>query len=128
MRFRHTMMLRAGLVLGIAALLGTAPGCGRNHEAALHIAAGKDKAAIGRAALREEFAVTGDSYDHRTVNPFRAAVREPLSTFSIDVDTASYSNVRRFLTEGRLPPPYALRVEEMLNYFTYQNPQPQDPH
>ena len=43
----------------------------------------------------------------------------PRSTFSVDVDTASYANVRRFLTEGRLPPPDAVRIEEMVNYFPY---------
>lgn len=62
-----------------------------------------------------------------------AAVREhdfmhvadaPLSTFSIDVDTASYSNVRRFLTSGQLPPPDAVRVEELVNYFRYAYPEP----
>ena len=52
-------------------------------------------------------------------NRFRSVDEHPLSTFSIDVDTASYANVRRFLNEGRLPPPDAVRVEEMLNYFKY---------
>jgi len=50
---------------------------------------------------------------------FRRVADAPLSTFSIDVDTASYTNVRRFLREGRLPPPDAVRVEELLNYFRY---------
>lgn len=49
-----------------------------------------------------------------------------LSTFSIDVDTASYANTRRFLTNGQLPPPSAVRVEEFLNYFTYEYPQPEN--
>ena len=49
---------------------------------------------------------------------------QPVSTFSIDVDTASYSNVRRLLAEGRLPPPDAVRIEEMLNYFDYDYPAP----
>ena len=51
---------------------------------------------------------------------------EPRTTFSIDVDTASYSNVRRFIEGGRLPPPNAVRVEEMINYFDYDLPPPQD--
>jgi Ca-activated chloride channel family protein len=50
----------------------------------------------------------------------------PLSTFSIDVDTASYSNVRRFLNSGKLPPPDAVRIEEMINYFSYEYPNPKD--
>jgi Ca-activated chloride channel family protein len=66
-----------------------------------------------------------ETYDHIVDNPFLAAARNPLSTFSIDVDTASYSNVRRFLTEGRLPPAGAVRIEELLNYFTYEDPPPQ---
>jgi len=51
---------------------------------------------------------------------------DPLSTFSIDVDAASYSNVRRFITEGQKPVPDAVRIEEMINYFDYDYPQPHD--
>ena len=50
---------------------------------------------------------------------------QPLSTFSIDVDTASYANVRRFLDSGRLPPRDAVRIEELVNYFRYDYPQPE---
>lgn len=53
-----------------------------------------------------------------------AVVDQPFSTFSIDVDTGSYANMRRFLNGGRLPPPDAVRVEEMINYFPYQYAQP----
>jgi len=52
-------------------------------------------------------------------NKFRRPIDQPLSTFSIDVDTASYTNVRRFLNEGRLPPADAVRVEELINYFRF---------
>ncbi|HLQ46539.1 MAG TPA: VWA domain-containing protein, partial [Planctomycetaceae bacterium] len=52
-------------------------------------------------------------------NPFASPLQEPLSTFSIDVDTAAYSNMRRFLTQGSWPPPDAVRIEELVNYFTY---------
>lgn len=70
-----------------------------------------------------------EAYDHIVENAFLAADRNPLSTFSIDVDTASYSNVRRFLlSEGRLPPPDAVRIEELINYFPYRYPQPKDSH
>lgn len=58
-------------------------------------------------------------------NPFLEASRSPLSTFSVDVDTASFSNVRRFLDGGSLPPPDAVRIEELINYFPYAFPQPQ---
>jgi len=62
-------------------------------------------------------------------NAWRSPSRYPLSTFSSDVDAASYSNVRRFLTGGVLPPRDAVRVEEMINYFRYDYPEPrgQDP-
>jgi Ca-activated chloride channel family protein len=66
----------------------------------------------------------GDTYATIQENAFRVVVKEPLSTFSLDVDNASYSNVRRFLNEGQLPPRDAVRVEEMLNYFHYQLPAP----
>ncbi|HEX4131684.1 MAG TPA: VWA domain-containing protein [Pirellulales bacterium] len=67
-----------------------------------------------------------EAYDPIVENPFRRVADEPLSTFSIDVDTASYSNVRRFLMAGQLPPPGAVRIEELVNYFTYDYPPPSD--
>lgn len=57
-------------------------------------------------------------------NPIRDPLTEPLSTFSVDVDTASYANVRRFLTSGRQPPQNAVRIEELINYFSYDDPAP----
>jgi len=69
--------------------------------------------------------VDRDKYIHFEDNPVKQVSRDPLSTFSIDVDTASYSNIRRMLeTEGRLPPMDAVKVEEMINYFDYQYPVP----
>ncbi len=65
-----------------------------------------------------------DSYAKISENAFRSVAREPLSTFSLDVDRASYANVRRYLREGQLPPPDAVRVEELLNYFDYELPAP----
>ncbi len=62
----------------------------------------------------------GDQYVRLIENPFQAVKDHPLSTFSIDVDTASYANVRRFLMqENRLPPPDAVRIEELVNYFDF---------
>ncbi len=58
---------------------------------------------------------------------FLKTMNNPLSTLSIDVDTASYSNVRRFLQQGQLPPQDAVRIEEFINYFDYDYPQPEDP-
>ena len=71
------------------------------------------------AALDEGGREAGDqfnteAYDRIYENPFLAAQSNPLSTFSIDVDTASYSNVRRFLNQGQLPPPDAVRIEELV--------------
>jgi Ca-activated chloride channel family protein len=60
-----------------------------------------------------------EDYDRLDDNPFQLAQRKHTSTFSIDVDTASYSNVRRFLRSGRLPPKDAVRIEELVNYFQY---------
>ena len=73
------------------------------------------------AALRlAESEVPGtESYAKLADNPFQTVADQPLSTFSIDVDTASYSNVRRFLTRASCRPPDAVRIEEMVNYFPY---------
>lgn len=60
-----------------------------------------------------------ESYAAIHDNPFLPVAEQPLSTFSIDVDTGSYSNIRRFLNDGQFPPPDAVRIEEMLNYFPY---------
>ena len=61
-------------------------------------------------------------------NGFRNVRNNPLSTFSIDVDNASYSNIRRFINSGVLPPPDAVRIEEMINYFRYDYPEPRGEH
>ncbi|HEX8284671.1 MAG TPA: VWA domain-containing protein [Pyrinomonadaceae bacterium] len=75
----------------------------------------------------DEGGAGGERYAEIDENPFLDASRAPLSTFSIDVDTASYSNTRRFLSEGRLPPRDAVRIEELVNYFPYDYPQPDGP-
>ncbi|MEO6953697.1 MAG: VWA domain-containing protein [Polyangia bacterium] len=62
---------------------------------------------------------SADAYAHQDENGFRSVKVAPLSTFSVDVDTASYSNVRHFLTDGQLPPVDAVRIEELVNYFPY---------
>lgn len=65
-----------------------------------------------------------ENYHRIYENPFLAVQQNPLSTFSIDVDAASYSNMRRFLTDSEMPPRDAVRIEEMINYFNYDYPQP----
>ena len=72
----------------------------------------------------------GNTEEYNTIveNEFLDALSNPLSTFSIDVDAASYSNARRFIQDGQLPPKDAVRVEEFINYFDYDYPQPKDDH
>jgi len=66
-----------------------------------------------------------ENYNHFVDNPYQAVQKTPLSTFSVSVDTASYANVRRYLQQdGRLPPPDAVRIADMVNYFHYAYPQP----
>jgi Ca-activated chloride channel homolog len=67
-----------------------------------------------------------ERYQALQANPVKRVAEEPVSTFSVDVDTGSYANVRRFLAQGRMPPADAVRVEEMLNYFRYDYPLPTD--
>ncbi|HRF41540.1 MAG TPA: VWA domain-containing protein, partial [Saprospiraceae bacterium] len=69
-----------------------------------------------------------EDYSPIAENRFHKATDTPLSTFSIDVDAASYSNMRRFLKNGQMPPADAVRIEEMINYFDYQYPQPTGEH
>lgn len=73
-----------------------------------------------------ERAAGAESYASLPENPFLGVMKAPLSTFSIDVDTASYSNVRRFLNMNQAPPPEAVRLEELVNYFPYDYAQPVD--
>jgi Ca-activated chloride channel family protein len=61
-----------------------------------------------------------EAYDKIDENRFHRVADDPLSTFSIDVDTASYANVRRFLNEGTMPPADAVRIEELINYFRFE--------
>jgi len=65
-----------------------------------------------------------EEYNAITENRFLSVAANPLSTFSADVDTASYSNVRRYIDDRQLPPADAVRIEELLNYFTYDYPEP----
>ncbi|MBJ8419611.1 vWA domain-containing protein [Acinetobacter courvalinii] len=69
-----------------------------------------------------------EKYQNNEVNPVHRVADQAVSTFSIDVDTGSYTNTRRFLNDGRLPPVDAVRAEEMINYFDYQYPQPNSIH
>lgn len=76
--------------------------------------------------ISDEQAGNTESYNAINDNRFLEAKQNPLSTFGIDVDAASYSNIRRFINNGQLPPVDAVRIEEMVNYFDYEYPQPQN--
>lgn len=77
-------------------------------------------------AANEEY--NTEEYNRIHENAYHDPQSEPLSTFSIDVDNAAYSNVRRFLTQNSLPPSDAVRIEEMINYFDYDYPEPKGEH
>ncbi|HUP10956.1 MAG TPA: von Willebrand factor type A domain-containing protein, partial [Niastella sp.] len=85
-----------------------------------------EEAGEGVAELKkvEEGPFNTEDYDRIVENRFLAATQNPLSTFSIDVDEAAYSNIRRYINNGSIPPAGAVRIEEMINYFDYTYPQP----
>ena len=94
----------------------------------MHVAGGYVSQPImqGPAAISmdQDPAHDTESYARIDDNPFQRTQTKPLSTFSVDVDTASYANTRRFLTQGHLPPKDAVRIEELINYFHYELPAP----
>ena len=76
--------------------------------------------------VKEDF--NTEEYDKITENAFVSVMSNPVSTFSVDVDNAAYSNIRRFLTDNQMPYKDVVRIEEMINYFDYSYPQPTDEH
>jgi Ca-activated chloride channel family protein len=117
---------------GIGSIGTTGQGSGGAYRSAglLKVIAGTGSAGLqGYASSREggsgyDSAGT-ESYGQLGPNPFVSTAEDHLSTFGVDVDTASYTVARRKLLEGSLPPPESVRVEEFLNYFRYQYPQPE---
>jgi Ca-activated chloride channel family protein len=78
-----------------------------------------------RKRLQDQESMSGDRFESIPETPFSSVAKDPLSTFSIDVDTASYSKLRQYVLENNVvPPPSAIRIEEWLNYFDYQYPGP----
>jgi Ca-activated chloride channel homolog len=102
---------------------GVAMGYGQGHGrlGGAHLARPAHAALVPQ---RPDEASDMESYSPVHDNPFHLVTDAPLSTFSVDVDTASYSNMRRFVAEGRLPPADSIRVEEWVNYFGYDDPTP----
>ncbi|HKO51078.1 MAG TPA: VWA domain-containing protein [Polyangiaceae bacterium] len=103
--------------LGIATGQGIGAGHGR-------LGGSHRTSAPARRAMPRPAEFNTENYAHIAENAFLNVADQPLSTFSVDVDTASYSNARRFLNDGALPPKDAIRVEEWLNYFSYGYPEP----
>ncbi len=96
----------------------------RPAAAALDVAMSDESAPDGVSRV----ASNNEEYDSIVENRFVSPLKNPLSTFSIDVDTASYSNVRRFLNDNVMPPPAAVRIEELINYFKYDYSPPEGEH
>ena len=89
--------------------------------------AGVNTSAVSYEIMDSEYApepMNTEGYTAIHENGFKSVKQNPLSTFSIDVDAASYSNIRRYINSGSLPPVDAVRIEEMINYFSYYYPQP----
>src|SRR5690606_2660363 len=87
------------------------------HPTSVQNASNASTMAAREAPMYGDSETSGERYAEINENPFLEASRAPLSTFSIDVDTASYANVRRYLRNGQLPPKDAVRIEELINYF-----------
>lgn len=84
----------------------------------------RKRMAMPREEAPPEPTSAGNSFVRHEPNAFTETAKDALSTFAVDVDTASYTVARRYLNEGRLPPPAAVRVEEFVNYFKYRYPPP----
>lgn len=131
--------VKQAMTLMLAAVLMT--GCGKNAytqngDAALQMDGGANFYARTEGVTAEENFIGGrpvtgepdfntEEYSAITENSFKSTVSDPLSTFSADVDTASYSNLRRMIRDGDSIPADAVRIEEMINYFRYDYPEPQ---
>jgi len=119
-----------GLGLKGTGLGGGGYGIGAGRLGGMQVGRGAPRAVLSPlpaptgAPIERDAEMNTENYAHSTENPFLAVQSQPLSTFSVDVDTASYSNSRRFLAGGALPPKDAIRVEEWVNYFAYDYAQP----
>lgn len=124
--------LRARFLGSVCIALALLAGCSKSSQE--HFAPPAAALPAGAELVRGSTAFAGDeepafnteAYDRIDENPFLAVRQNPLSTFSIDVDTTSYANVRRFLNLRSLPPKDAVRIEELVNYFPYRYAPPED--
>ena len=128
------LMMRVGALTETVTVTGRTPAVDVQSVNAPPVAAAPPRAfggvsggvAGGVAGGIERPQFNTEAYDRIDDNKWTQTTRKPLSTFSIDVDTASYSNVRRFLNQGQTPPKDAVRIEELINYFSYAYPEPRD--
>ncbi len=121
-------ILAFGLLLGCASLFQSCETSGNYQVRSKDAAYAPIAPSIEEEILSEAPGFNTEEYDRIVENDFRFAMEFPLSTFGIDVDNASYSNTRRFLMNGSLPPVDAVRIEELINYFKYDYAKPIDEH
>lgn len=115
--------MRASFLISVAIPAVLLAGCNSQQGSSTsYQSAPQEMAEADQAAAPEN----AERYARNDVAAVRAVAQEPVSTFAVDVDTAAYANVRRFLTQGQLPPKDAVRTEELINYFRYDYPLPQD--
>ena len=125
-------MKRTVMTLGMGTIMGLVAACGSGNDSRYTIPQANQASNLVSSGLtagvqplsRLAQPENRDRYEEVRDNTVKLVSAEPVSTFSIDADTASYANVRRFLQEGVLPPADAVRIEEMINYFDYDYPSP----
>ena len=127
---RHVLSVPKKLKESACRIMGKSAGGATDNATIYRVmcesAGGAETRSCSRLGLQADF--NTEQYNRIYPNEFQSAAENPLSTFSIDVDAASYSNVRRFINNGSLPPADAVRVEEMINYFSYDYSQPKGEH
>lgn len=124
MKMKYTILVASMLTILLS-------GCSKKTEEAASDLAATEAVAADTSVEAEAYGSEGntENYQKNEQNTVKSVAKEPVSTFSADVDTGSYANVRRFLTQDKtLPPVDAVRVEEMINYFNYHYPQPIGQH
>ncbi len=122
---RLSLELRVGAVTESVAVTAASPTINARTNS---VVGGREAGVAGGMvyALPAHPGFNTEAYDRISDNQWHNAATSPLSTFSADVDTASYSNVRRFLNLGQAPPKDAVRIEELINYFSFNYPDPRD--
>ncbi|MEP9360125.1 VWA domain-containing protein [Sphingomonas sp. KR3-1] len=115
--------MRAKLLISVALPALLLAGCNSREGTSASYPSGPQE--MAEAADTAAVDPGAERYAKNDISPIRAVAQAPVSTFAVDVDTASYANVRRFLTQGQMPPRDAVRAEELVNYFRYDYPAPE---